>query len=70
MTSSQSTTSRVASVLAGLNQVRGWQEDVYRDLHKFPELSHEERHTAERVAYGRRRTTSTSTSAAPASSAS
>ena len=42
--------SRAASVLDGLDQVRSWQEDLYRDLHRHPELSHQERETAEAVA--------------------
>jgi hippurate hydrolase len=37
-------------VLAGLTEVRGWQEDLYRDLHEHPELSHQERRTAAAVA--------------------
>jgi amidohydrolase len=37
-------------VLAGLERVRGWQEDFYRDLHAHPELSHQERRTAANVA--------------------
>jgi hippurate hydrolase len=44
------TTSPVATVLAGLDQVRGWQEDFYRDLHRNPELSHHEQRTAGRAA--------------------
>jgi hippurate hydrolase len=44
------TPSRVHDVLAGLEGVRGWQEDFYRDLHGHPELSHQERRTAGRVA--------------------
>ncbi|QZS52837.1 amidohydrolase [Rhodococcus opacus] len=39
-------TSRSASVLTGLAGVRGWQEDLYRDLHQHPELSHQEHRTA------------------------
>jgi amidohydrolase len=39
-----------APVLARLDQVRSWQEDFYRDLHRNPELSHRERRTADRVA--------------------
>jgi amidohydrolase len=39
-----------APVLARLGQVRGWQEDFYRDLHRNPELSHQEHRTADRVA--------------------
>ena len=45
--SSDSTTRRV---LAGLEKIRAWQEDVYRDLHQHPELSHQERRTGELVA--------------------
>ena len=33
---------QVAAVLDGLDSVRGWQEDFYRDLHAHPELSHQE----------------------------
>ncbi|HET8615877.1 MAG TPA: amidohydrolase [Actinomycetales bacterium] len=43
-------TSSAASVLQGLDDVRGWQEDVYRDLHAHPELSHAETRTAGVVA--------------------
>ena len=39
-----------ATVLAGLDAVRGWQEDFYRDLHSHPELPHQERRTAADVA--------------------
>lgn len=39
-----------AAVLAGLADVRGWQEDFYRDLHRHPELSHREHKTAAAVA--------------------
>ncbi|OYD61381.1 hippurate hydrolase [Rhodococcus sp. OK302] len=42
--------SRSATVLAGLAGVRGWQEDLYRDLHEHPELSHQEHRTAGIVA--------------------
>ena len=42
-------TSTAAQVLAGLADVRGWQEDVYRDLHSHPELSHQEHRTAAAV---------------------
>lgn len=38
------------AVLGGLDQVRGWQEDLYRDLHEHPELSHQETETARKVA--------------------
>lgn len=40
----------VTSVLAGLDAVRSWQEEFYRDLHANPELSHQERRTASNVA--------------------
>lgn len=39
-----------ASVLAGLDGVRAWQEDLYRDVHAHPELSHQEHRTAGLVA--------------------
>jgi amidohydrolase len=39
-----------AQVLAGLPAVRAWQEDLYRDLHRHPELSHQEHRTAATVA--------------------
>ena len=39
-----------AAVLEQLDSVRGWQEDFYRDLHAHPELPHQERRTASRVA--------------------
>jgi hippurate hydrolase len=42
--------SAVSAVLAGLGQVRGWQEDHYRDLHAHPELPHQEHRTAANVA--------------------
>jgi hippurate hydrolase len=38
------------AVLSGLDEVRAWQEDFYRDLHQHPELSHEEHRTAAAVA--------------------
>ena len=44
------TTSRSTTVLAGLADIRGWQEEFYRDLHQHPELSHQEHRTAARVA--------------------
>jgi amidohydrolase len=44
------TTSPAAAILGGLDQIRGWQEDFYRDLHQHPELSHQERRTASSVA--------------------
>lgn len=40
----------VSSVLAKLDDVRDWQEDFYRDLHQHPELSHQEQHTAGKIA--------------------
>jgi len=39
-----------SAVLAGLGEVRSWQEDFYRDLHQHPELSHREHRTAGKVA--------------------
>lgn len=42
--------SAVSDVLAGLDRVRAWQEDFYRDLHRHPELSHQEHRTAAMVA--------------------
>ena len=38
--------SSTATVLAGLDGVRDWQEELYRDLHAHPELSHQEHRTA------------------------
>lgn len=43
-------TSSVSRVLDRLDEVRGWQEDFYRELHAHPELSHEEYRTAAGVA--------------------
>jgi hippurate hydrolase len=40
----------VASVLAALDSTRPWQEDLYRDVHQHPELSHQETRTAALVA--------------------
>ncbi|MCX6488278.1 MAG: hypothetical protein NT156_09995, partial [Mycobacterium sp.] len=40
----------VAAVLAGAADVSGWQEDLYRDLHSHPELSHQEHRTAGKAA--------------------
>src|SRR3954468_7759049 len=40
----------VAVVLEGLDDVRGWQEELYRDLHAHPEVSHQEHRTARQVA--------------------
>ncbi|MBP2364915.1 amidohydrolase [Pseudonocardia parietis] len=39
-----------STVLAGLDTIRGRQEDLYRDLHAHPELSHQEHRTASEVA--------------------
>jgi amidohydrolase len=40
----------VTAVLAGLAEIRGAQEELYRGLHQHPELSHGERRTAAVVA--------------------
>lgn len=45
----------VSYVLAGLDSVRSWQEDFYRDLHRHPELSHQEHRTAAKIAEQLRR---------------
>jgi amidohydrolase len=42
--------SAVSSVLSGLENTRAWQEEVYRDIHQHPELSHQETRTAGLVA--------------------
>lgn len=42
--------SAVSSVLAGLENSRPWQEELYRDVHQHPELSHQETRTAGLVA--------------------
>lgn len=44
------TPSNGSQVLQRLGDVRGWQEDLYRDLHAYPELSHQEHRTAAKVA--------------------
>lgn len=44
------TDSPVDVVLAGLDQIRGWQDEFYRQLHQNPELSHQEHQTAAGVA--------------------
>jgi amidohydrolase len=44
------TPSLASAVLAGLDTIRGAQEDFYRTLHQNPELSHQERRTAAAVA--------------------
>ncbi|MFD2164632.1 amidohydrolase, partial [Paradesertivirga mongoliensis] len=38
-----------SQVLSAPEGTRAWQEEFYRDLHPHPELSHQERRTAERV---------------------
>ena len=45
-----STQEPAAAVLAGLGRARPWLEDHYRDLHRSPELSHQETRTAAAVA--------------------
>ena len=37
------------AVLAGLDETRSWREELYRDLHRHPELSHQESRTAAAV---------------------
>src|SRR3954452_13889502 len=39
-----------SSVLGGLDGCRSWQEELYRDLHRHPELSHQEQRTASKLA--------------------
>jgi len=43
-------TNPVAEVIKTGDEVRRWQEDLYRDLHQHPELSHQEHRTAALVA--------------------
>jgi len=43
-------TSVESSVLAGLGSTRPWQEELYRDVHAHPELSHQETRTAGLIA--------------------
>ncbi|NYG07265.1 hippurate hydrolase [Phycicoccus badiiscoriae] len=38
--------SAASTVLADLDRVREWQEDLYRQIHQHPELSHQEHDTA------------------------
>src|SRR4051794_9700211 len=45
-----SSDSAAPSVLAGLGDTRPWQEELYRDVHAHPELSHQEHRTAGLVA--------------------
>ena len=40
----------VTAVMSTVAAVRSWQEDLYRDLHQHPELSHQEHRTAAAVA--------------------
>ena len=40
----------VSAVLAGLDATRPWREELYRDVHQHPELSHQETRTAGLVA--------------------
>jgi len=40
----------VEAILAGLESSRSWQEQLYRDVHRHPELSHHEQRTASLVA--------------------
>jgi amidohydrolase len=37
---------RAAGILNGLAEIRPWQESLYRDIHRHPELSHQEHRTA------------------------
>ncbi|MGE2731401.1 amidohydrolase [Mycolicibacterium vaccae] len=41
--------SAAQAILGGLDNIRSWQEDFYRDLHRHPELSHQEQRTSRRV---------------------
>ncbi|MCV7345821.1 amidohydrolase [Mycolicibacterium rhodesiae] len=45
-----STAGRDGAILTALPDIREWQEDLYRDLHQHPELSHQEHRTAGLVA--------------------
>ncbi|MEZ0341885.1 amidohydrolase [Mycobacterium sp. pV006] len=38
------------AILDGLDSIRSWQEELYQDLHRHPELSHQEHRTAGIVA--------------------
>jgi hippurate hydrolase len=40
---------RAQAVLAGLDETSSWREELYRDLHQHPELSHQGRRTAAAV---------------------
>ncbi|GAB3271849.1 M20 family metallopeptidase [Sinomonas notoginsengisoli] len=46
MTSTES----ARSILSDQDAIRGWQEDLYKDFHRHPELSHQEERTAGIVA--------------------
>ena len=50
MTATPHQISAADDVLAHLNEAQGWVEDLYRDLHRHPELSHHETRTADLVA--------------------
>ncbi len=50
ISSPQEVRERADVVLAGLAEVRAWQEPLYRDLHQHPELSHQEHRTADVIA--------------------
>lgn len=50
MGSPSRTSSPAAAALSGLEGIRAWVEDFYRDLHEHPELSHQEVVTAAKVA--------------------
>ncbi len=41
----------MSDIASGIAAVRSWQEDLYRDLHSHPELSHREQRTAGIVAH-------------------
>lgn len=43
-------TSSAASVLAGLDSIREWQEELYKELHQYPELSMKEEATSQKMA--------------------
>src|SRR3954471_15119201 len=45
-----SSNAAIATVLTGLDDVRPWVEQLYRDVHQHPELSHQETRTAGLVA--------------------
>src|ERR1044071_10406543 len=43
-------TTSIAEVLNGLRETSAWQEDIYKDIHAYPELSFQETRTADLVA--------------------